>query len=220
MEKGAMKRMGYFAALMAALLLLAIGCASGAGSPKELQGHWVDVNGKTTLDISGNKFTITRGTWSETCKFRVKTEDDMTYLVNPEKDLYHFDMMTAIRVCDDGSLEASEMLFDGDPLDILVICSDPTFPGCVVPARVLGYLDMEDGGKLDYKLISVVDCDPRYDDVQELEHLSPFVLKEIANFFSNYKVLQGVSVTVGSYHGKDEAIEIIKLCRDAYTLKE
>ena len=115
MEKGAMKRMGYFAALMAALLLLAIGCASGAGSPKELQGHWVDVNGKTTLDISGNKFTITRGTWSETCKFRVKTEDDMTYLVNPEKDLYHFDMMTAIRVCDDGSLEASEMLFDGDP---------------------------------------------------------------------------------------------------------
>ena len=79
---------------------------------------------------------------------------------------------------------------------------------------------MEDGGKLDYKLISVVDCDPRYDDVQELEHLSPFVLKEIANFFSNYKVLQGVSVTVGSYHGKDEAIEIIKLCRDAYTLKE
>ena len=109
---------------------------------------------------------------------------------------------------------------DGDPLDILVICSDPTFHGCVVPARVLGYLDMEDGGKLDYKLISVVDCDPRYDDVQELEHLSPFVLKEIANFFSNYKVLQGVSVTVGSYHGKDEAIEIIKLCRDAYTSKE
>ena len=41
---------------------------------------------------------------------------------------------------------------DGDPLDILVICSDPTFPGCMVPARVLGYLDMEDDGKLDYKL--------------------------------------------------------------------
>ena len=41
---------------------------------------------------------------------------------------------------------------DGDPLDILVICSDPTFPGSIVPARVLGYLDMEDDGKLDYKL--------------------------------------------------------------------
>ena len=51
---------------------------------------------------------------------------------------------------------------DGDPLDILVICSDPTFPGCTVPARVLGCLSMVDDGKLDYKLISVVDCDPRY----------------------------------------------------------
>ena len=108
---------------------------------------------------------------------------------------------------------------DGDPLDILVICSDPTFPGCIVPARVLGYLDMEDAGKLDYKLISVVDCDPRYDEVTELEHLSPFVLKEIENFFSNYKVLQGITVKVGSYHGKEEAVEIIAKCREAYKNK-
>lgn len=108
---------------------------------------------------------------------------------------------------------------DGDPLDILVICSDPTFPGCVVPARVLGYLEMIDNGKLDYKLISVVDCDPRYDDVTELEHLSPFVLKEISNFFSNYKVLQGISVQVGSYHGKTEAVDIIHACKEAYLQK-
>lgn len=105
---------------------------------------------------------------------------------------------------------------DGDALDILVICSDPTFPGCIVPARVLGYLDMVDNGKLDYKLISVVDCDPRYDDVKTLEDLSPFTLKEIANFFSNYKILQGISVQVGTFHGKDEAIRIIEECRKAY----
>ena len=105
---------------------------------------------------------------------------------------------------------------DGDALDILVICNDPTFPGCTVPARVLGYLEMVDGGKLDYKLISVVDCDPRYDSVQELEDLSPFVLKEIANFFTNYKVLQGIKVEVGEYHGKEEAIEVIEQCRKAY----
>ena len=105
---------------------------------------------------------------------------------------------------------------DGDPLDILVICSDPTFPGCTVPARVLGYLDMRDGGKLDYKLISVVDCDPRYASVHELKDLNPFVLEEIANFFSNYKVLQGVKVEVGSYHSKEEAMEIIDQCRKAW----
>lgn len=108
---------------------------------------------------------------------------------------------------------------DGDPLDILVICSDPTFPGSIVPARVLGYLDMEDDGKLDYKLISVVDCDPRYDDVTQLEHLSPFVLKEIENFFSNYKILQGITVKVGRYHNKGEALKIIEECKKAYTAK-
>ena len=105
---------------------------------------------------------------------------------------------------------------DGDALDILVICNDPTFPGCTVPARVLGYLDMVDGGKLDYKLIAVVDCDPRYDSIRELEDLSPFVLKEIANFFANYKVLQGIKVEVGDYHGKEEAAEVIRRCREAY----
>lgn len=108
---------------------------------------------------------------------------------------------------------------DGDALDILVICNDPTFPGCTVPARVLGYLDMVDGGKLDYKLISVVDCDPRYDNTQELSDLNPFVLKEIANFFANYKVLQGIKVEVGEYHGKEEAIRIIEECKEAYLKK-
>ncbi|MBQ8239097.1 MAG: inorganic diphosphatase [Oscillospiraceae bacterium] len=102
---------------------------------------------------------------------------------------------------------------DGDPLDILVVCSEPTFPGCIVPARVLGYLEMIDGGKTDYKLISVVDCDPRYDDIHELSDLPSFVLKEIANFFGNYKVLQNVPVEVGEYHGKDEAVRIIAECR-------
>lgn len=105
---------------------------------------------------------------------------------------------------------------DGDPLDILVICKDPTFPGCMVPARVLGYLDMVDGGQLDYKLISVVDCDPRYENVRELSDLPAFELEEIKNFFENYKTLQGVEVKVGSYHGKEEALQIIEDCRRRY----
>ena len=105
---------------------------------------------------------------------------------------------------------------DGDPLDILVVCSEPTFPGCIVPARVLGYLEMLDNGKLDYQLISVVDCDPRYDDIHELADLPSFVLKEIANFFANYKVLQNVPVEVGQYYGKSEAVRIIAQCRNNF----
>lgn len=105
---------------------------------------------------------------------------------------------------------------DGDPVDILVIAREPTFPGCVVPTRVLGYLSTRDNGKEDYKLIAVADCDPRYDHVQKLEHIAPYILNEISNFFQNYKVLQGINVEVGEYYGLEEALRIIEECTRRY----
>jgi inorganic pyrophosphatase len=106
---------------------------------------------------------------------------------------------------------------DGDPLDILVIASERTFPGCIVPARVLGYLATKDNGKEDYDLISVVDCDPRYDHIRHLDDISDFVLKEIRNFFQNYKVLQNVVVEVGEYHGLEETLAVIHESRQRYS---
>lgn len=114
-----------------------------------------------------------------------------------------------------GMIEGT-LALDGDPLDILVISSEPTFPGCRVPARVLGYLEMSDGGKPDNKLISVVDCDPRYADIHSLADLPSFILKEIANFFSNYKTLQDISVRVGEYHGKSDALAALEECRQRF----
>lgn len=105
---------------------------------------------------------------------------------------------------------------DGDPLDILVIASERTFPGCIVPARVLGYLSTKDNGKEDYKLISVVDCDPRYDHIRHLSDISDFVLKEIKNFFQNYKVLQDIVVEVGDYHDLDETMKVIQQSRQRF----
>ena len=117
-----------------------------------------------------------------------------------------------------GSVE-NTLAPDGDPLDILVVCDNPSFPGCYVPARVLGYLEMTDGGKPDYKLISVVDCDPRYSNYRELNELPDFILREIRNFFENYKVLQGIDVTTGDYHDKEDAIKIIDECKELYKRK-
>jgi len=105
---------------------------------------------------------------------------------------------------------------DGDPLDILVIATEPTYPGCIVPARVVGYLDMSDDGKGDYKLISVVDCDPRYDNIKELEDVPEFTLSEIKNFFENYKQLQNIEVEVRGFHNKEEALKLYEDCKKAY----
>ena len=115
MQKGAMKRMGCIAVVLLALMILCLGCASSAGKASGLEGHWVDVNGKTTLDIFGDQCTVTYGDWSKTFQFRIQTSGDSTYLVNPDKNLHDFGMMTEIHVRDDGSLEASEIVFDTDP---------------------------------------------------------------------------------------------------------
>ena len=117
-----------------------------------------------------------------------------------------------------GFLE-NTLALDGDPLDILVIGTEPTYPGCIVPARVVGYLEAVDNGFEDYKLISVVDVDPRYNDVKELSDLSPFILDEIKNFFENYKTLQKIEVKVGKYHDKEDALELIEKCKERYNKK-
>lgn len=108
---------------------------------------------------------------------------------------------------------------DGDPLDILVIATEASYPGCIVPARIIGYLDMIDNGREDYKLISVVACDPRYDDIKSLEDISSFTLDEIKNFFENYKKLENIKVKVGKYHSCSEALEILKECKERYNEK-
>lgn len=71
-------------------------------------------------------------------------------------------------------------------------------------------------GKEDYKLISVVACDPRYDDIKSLDDISSFTLEEIKNFFENYKKLENVEVRVGKYHSCSEALKILKECEERY----
>ncbi len=117
--------------------------------------------------------------------------------------------------CEYGMIE-NTLAKDGDPLDILVIATEASYPGCIVPARIIGYLDMVDNGKEDYKLISVVACDPRYDDIKSLDDISSFTLEEIKNFFENYKKLENIEVKVGEYHSCREALKILKECEERY----
>lgn len=106
---------------------------------------------------------------------------------------------------------------DNDPLDILVLSSEKTFPGCVVTSRVLGYLETIDNGFGDNKIIAVVDKDPRFDEYQEITDVPPHILKEIKNFFETYKRLQNIEVKVFDFHPKNEAIKVINEAKDRYT---
>ena len=144
------------------------------------------------------------------------------YELNPKTGRIHLDRVLHSAMsypAEYGHIE-NTLAPDGDPMDILVIAREPTFPGCVVPARVLGYLATKDNGMEDYKLIAVTDCDPLYDHVHKLEDLAEYVLREIANFFQSYKVLQGITVEVGEYHGMEEAFQIIDECTRRYLFQQ
>lgn len=109
---------------------------------------------------------------------------------------------------------------DGDPLDIVVAMSVPTFPGCIVPARIISALEMLDQGEHDTKLLAVCAVDPRYDHIHALEDFGPHFPKEILDFFSSYKNLEGKVTTMGSFLPAVEAEAILVRARAAYAERQ
>ena len=116
--------------------------------------------------------------------------------------------------CDYGFIDGS-LADDGDPLDVLVVISEPTFPGCIVRARPVGVLDMKDEKGHDFKVLAVARDDPRWDETMTLEHLSPHRLREIENFFDIYKELEGRPTEVSGWLGAEEAWRIIDAAMEA-----
>lgn len=108
---------------------------------------------------------------------------------------------------------------DGDHLDVLVIISEPAFPGCVMEVRPIGVLDMADDKGEDHKIIAVCDSDPRLTTINSLEDLDEHHKNEIQHFFEVYKQLENKSVDVKGWMGKDEAYRIILEGQDKYSLE-
>ncbi|HEV8228677.1 MAG TPA: inorganic diphosphatase [Candidatus Limnocylindria bacterium] len=102
---------------------------------------------------------------------------------------------------------------DGDPLDALVVVEEPTFPGCIVPARPIGTLLMRDENGKDEKILAVPVGDPRFDQVRALDDLAPHWLREIEMFFATYKALEGGKVALAGWRGPAEAWALIERSR-------
>ena len=109
---------------------------------------------------------------------------------------------------------------DGDPLDILVLVTSPTFPGCIMSARPVGLLRMLDGEKRDDKVLAVPTGDPRYADYSDLSDLPEHILKEIAYLFETYKALEGKQVRVLGWEGAESARHVIEHCQQLYRQKQ
>ncbi len=106
---------------------------------------------------------------------------------------------------------------DNDPLDVLVFGSTPIDPGIEVAVRVIGAFLMEDEHGPDAKIIGVVNVDPRFQHIKQVEDLGNHRLREIRHFFQEYKTLQGIVTTVGDFQDEDAAIELIQRCENRFS---
>jgi inorganic pyrophosphatase len=104
---------------------------------------------------------------------------------------------------------------DGDPLDVLVLGSEPVQPLALMRARPIGAVQMVDEGLQDDKIIAVHVDDPAVEELQEIDELPRHTMREIKRFFQDYKILERKEVKVEDPVDRQAAIKIV---RDAFEL--
>jgi len=105
---------------------------------------------------------------------------------------------------------------DGDPLDILVLVDEPSYPGIMLAARPVGLLDLLDRERPDQKVLAVAHRNPRFDQIQTVNHVFAHSLREIEEFFAIYKELEDKRVEIRGWRGPDEGRNLIATCRKRY----
>lgn len=98
---------------------------------------------------------------------------------------------------------------DGDPLDVLVLCSEAIYPLTLIRVYPIGVMRMLDSGKMDDKIIAVPFSDPTYLGITSIDELPSHIFDEIMHFFTVYKQLENKQTAVKELFGRVEAEKII-----------
>ena len=106
---------------------------------------------------------------------------------------------------------------DGDPLDVLVLCSETILPMTLVECKPIGVLIMIDDDSSDEKIIAVPVNDPNYNCYNDIKDLPKHRFDEIRHFFQVYKMLEINKMTnVKEISGAEKAKEVIKSAMESY----
>jgi inorganic pyrophosphatase len=106
---------------------------------------------------------------------------------------------------------------DGDPLDVLVCVSEPTFPGCIVPSKVIGLFRMADEKGLDDHVVCVPRHDPGWNELEDVEDIPRQLRAEIGHFFEVYKDLDpGRHSEVRGWSDRAAALVTLEKARDQF----
>ena len=135
------------------------------------------------------------------------------YELDKELNVYKLDrvLYSSVQYPGDYGHIPNTLWDDGDPLDVLIKVREPSFPGCLIEARIIGILNMHDNGDNDAKILAVPNDDPYYERIKDINDVSPAFLKEVEHFFQVYKQLEPKKeVKVNGWGNKEEAIKAVK----------
>lgn len=105
---------------------------------------------------------------------------------------------------------------DGDPLDVVVMMSEPVFTGCLVEVRPVGVFKLVDRGERDEKIIAVPTGDPFVETIRDLSDIRPHSLRELEHFFQVYKDLEGTHTESLGFEDAAGARRFIAAAVEAY----
>lgn len=108
---------------------------------------------------------------------------------------------------------------DGDPLDVLVLCSETLVPLSLVRCRPIGVILMLDNGANDEKIICIPVNDPNYNQYTDIANLPKHIFDEMSHFFTVYKQLEDKDTVIDDVRDAAAAKKIVQHCIDNYIEK-
>lgn len=170
--------------------------------------------------------------WHDIDKKKINPDDFIAVIEIPKgsKQKYELDKKTGLLILDRILYTSTHypanygfiphtLAADGDPLDVLVLCSESLLPLSLVRVYPIGVITMEDNGSEDEKIIAIPFTDPNYNCYKNINDLPKHVFDEMQHFFTVYKQLEGKNTAVNTVLGREEALSIIEKSLKGYKEK-
>ena len=167
--------------------------------------------------------------WHDISPKRIQAEDFIAVIEIPKgsKKKYELDKETGLLILDRILYTSTHypanygfiprtFAEDGDPLDVLVLCSESIEPLTLVRCYPIGVIRMLDNGKPDEKIIAIPFNDPSYNLYKDISDLPKHVFDEMRHFFTVYKALENKQTAVDEEQGREEAVRVVRECIDYY----
>lgn len=170
--------------------------------------------------------------WHDINPKRITTEEFMAVIEIPKNSKIKYELNK-----ETGILEMDRILYtsthypanygfiprtyadDGDPLDVLVICSQTLQPMTLVRCYPIGVIRMIDNGRHDDKIVAIPCNDPTYNSYVNIDELPHHIFEEMVHFFKVYKELEHKTTAVNEIQDAATAKEIIANDIDQYIEK-